>query len=261
MPGVEIVSSNPQQAPVVIALDCDGAGRLAGLMPLHEVADCSIEIDHHSSTERTSDIAYVDANAGATGVLVFRIIKALDRPLTPAIATCIYWAVATDTGFFRFANTSAEVLDICAQCAACGADPHLIAHVTVGTRPLPHLILKGRALVGLASHLGGRVLSSAVGPQDFAIAGANRTHVEEIIDDIRLAADVDVYVLFKAIDSANRWEVSLRSGTVNCADVARGFGGGGHAEAAGFSFTGSLNEGRVRLIESLAAVLPAYEDA
>lgn len=261
MPGADLVQDNPRQASVVIALDCDGAGRLAGLQPLHSAAQYSAEIDHHSSTDRTSDILYVDPAAGATGVLVFRIIEALDRPLTSASATCIYWAVATDTGFFRFANTSTEVLEVCARCAACGADPHFIAHTNVGIRPLPHLILKGRALAGLESYLDGRVLASAIGPEDFVAAGADRTHVEEIIDDIRLAENVDVYVLFKAIASDNRWEVSLRSSVANCAQIARGFGGGGHAEAAGFTFDGPLEEGRTRLLDSLSKALPDHHHA
>lgn len=261
IPGADMIGNSPEQASLVIAVDCDGLQRLHNLADMHHQAAHSVDIDHHTGTGRRADIVYVDPHASATGVLVFRILEALDRPLTAPVATCIYWAIATDTGFFRFTNTNAEALDICARCADAGADPHAIAHVAVGTRPLPHLILKGRALAGLQLHLEDRVLATAIGPDDFTAAGADRTHSEGIMDDIRLATDVDVYVLFKAANSDSHWEVSLRSTVADCAQIARRFAGGGHADAAGFTFIGTLNEGRARLLEALADALPQREDA
>ncbi len=256
MPGAEmIVQQTPRAAEVAICLDCEDIGRLDYLTELYSQAPHSAHIDHHTSTSCSAQVCYLDPQASAVGVMIHRILTALQRPLTPQVATCIYWAIATDTGFFRFANTNAEALRLCAECVAAGADAHAIAQAAVARRPLPHLVLKGRALADLKQYLDGRVLLSVVTAEDFAAAGANRTHTEEIIDDIRLAPDVDVYVLLKAVGDNDAWEASLRSGAIDCAEVARRFGGGGHAEAAGFSFSGSLEEARRHLLDALAEAL------
>ncbi len=261
MPGADMIATQPpSSAAVPIILDCDDINRLEHLAPLVAGAAKCAELDHHTATERTCDIRYVDPQASAVGILIHRILRALGRPLTPAIATCIYWAVATDTGFFRFGNTDAEALSVCAECVHAGADPAAIANAAVGIQPLPHLVLKGRALAALKEYLNGRVLLSAVTMQDFAAAGADRTHTDQIIDDIRRAPGPDVYVLFKASGTGERWDVSLRSSVIDCAQVARGFSGGGHAEAAGFSFTGPLAEARKSLLDVLAGLLPDRAD-
>ncbi len=261
MPGAEMVTEQPLQAPdVAISLDCDDISRLDHLTDAYLQAPYRTEIDHHTSARCSCEVCYIDPEASAVGVLIHRILTAMHRPLTPEIATCIYWAIATDTGFFRFANTNAEALRVSAQCVAAGAHAHGIARATVGSRPLAHLILKGRALADLKQYLDGRVLLTVVSMQDFAAAGANRTHAEGIIDDIRLAPDVDVYVLFKAAGANDCWQVSLRSGVIDCAELARRFGGGGHAQAAGFSLDGTLADGRRHLLDALADVLPKQTD-
>ena len=257
MPGAEMVVERPDVcADVVVALDCDGTGRLDGLERLFLQADRCADIDHHTSTDRTCPVTYVDPRASATGVLVHRIAMAMDVSLSVEMATCIFWAICSDTGFFQFANTDPEALGVCSACVAAGADPRAIARLTLGMRPLPHLILKGYAMSSLEERVDGRVLLSAIGPHHFAAAGASRTHAEEIIDRMKLAPDNDVYVLFKCASPGDPWDVSLRSDVVDCASVARQFGGGGHKEAAGYSFDSPLEEGRERLLRALAEVLP-----
>ncbi len=257
MPGADMVTQQPSQPPdVAVSLDCDDISRLDHLTEAYLQAPHCAEIDHHTNTRRSCEVFYVDPQASAVGVLIHRILTAMHQPLTAQIGTCIYWAIATDTGFFRFANTNAEALRVCAECVAAGADARRIARATVGNRPLAHLVLKGRALANLKQYLDGRVLLGVVSMQDFAAAGANRTHAEGIIDDIRLAPEADVSVLFKAPSPNNCWQVSLRSSVIDCAEVARRFGGGGHAEAAGFSFDGPLADGRRHLLDALADLLP-----
>ncbi len=260
MPGAEMVVEQPDSgADVVVALDCDGTARLDGLERFFVEADRCADIDHHTSTDRSCSVTYVDPRASATGVLVYRIAMAMDVSLNAEMATCIFWAIASDTGFFQFANTDAEALAVCSACVAAGADPKAITRLTLGSRPLPHLVLKGHALSKLEEELDSRVLLSAIGPDDFAAAGASRTHAEEIIDGMKLAPDNDVSVLFKCASPGDPWDVSLRSDVVDCASVARQFGGGGHKAAAGYSFDSSLEEGRGRLLRALADVLPEQD--
>jgi len=260
MPGAEMVVEHPADAPdVVVALDCDGTARLGRLETFFVQSDRCADIDHHTSSDRSCPVTYLDPRASATGALVYRIAMAMGVSLNAEMATCIFWAIASDTGFFQFANTDPEALAICSACVAAGADARAIARLTLGTRPLPHLILKGLALSRLEEALDGRVLLSVIGPDDFASAGATRTHAEEIIDNMKLAPDNDVFVLFKSASPGDPWDVSLRSEVVDCASVARQLGGGGHKEAAGYSFDSSLEDGRGRLLRALANLLPKQD--
>lgn len=243
LPGGRFVVDRPSQAPdVAIALDCADLGRLGEAGELLRASPTCIEIDHHADPERTCPVRYIDPTAAAVGAMIYRIMQPLGVPLSADTATCIYWAIATDTGFFRFGNTDAEALEVCAECVRAGAQPDEIARQSAGTKSVEHLMLKGRALAGMQLHLGGRVATSVLGPPDFAAAGADRRHCEDIIDDLRTARGTALVALLKAPTDDTDWEVSLRSRAVNCTTLASGFGGGGHTEAAGYSFKGTASE-------------------
>ena len=256
LPGSRFVVDAPTAgADVAIALDCADLSRLGDAIGTVRAAATCVEIDHHADVQRSCPVRYIDPSACAVGAMIYRIMPGLGAQLTADIATCIYWAVATDTGFFRFGNTDAEALGVCAECVRAGAQPDEIARQSAGTKPIEHLRLKGRALAGMRVHLGGRVLTSAIGPTDFATAGAGRQHCEDIIDDMRTAAGAALVALLKAPENETDWEISLRSRSVNCAALASTFGGGGHAEAAGYSFDGPAGDALDALITRAGALL------
>lgn len=256
LPGVEMLVHPPvPQADAAIALDCDGADRLAELKPVFLAHTRCADIDHHTGNDRPCVLSWVDSSASATGILIYRIVRALNQPLTPEIATCIYTAIATDTGFFRFANTDAETLRTCAECVAAGADPRWIAKHVIEDRPLAHILLKGRALAGLEQWVDGHVLCATLSQEDFDAANATRAHVEGIIDEVKRAQGFVAYVLFKGTAQLDQWDVSLRSETIDCAAAAAHFGGGGHRAAAGFSYSGNLAKVREELLSVLARAI------
>ena len=253
LPGSELVTEGPpHSANAAIAVDCDGIDRLQQLGEVFLAASHRAEMDHHTGEQRCSAISYVDATASAVGVLVYRTARTLSCELTAEIATGIYLAIATDTGFFRYANTNGEALRIGGECVDAGVDAKAVADLATGNRPLAHLVLKGLALRGLSRHLDGRVLIGTLTPADFATAHAERSHAEAVIDDIKSASDTLVYALFKAAGPDDEWDVSLRSEAVDCAAVARDFDGGGHAAAAGYTCRGALAHCRDNLLTKLA---------
>lgn len=262
LPGIEMLVQPPvPHADAAITLDCDGADRLAELKPVFLAHSLCADIDHHTGTDRPCSLSWVDSSAAATGILIYRLVRALNQPLTPEIATCIYIAIATDTGFFRFANTNSETLHTCAECVAAGANPRWIARHVVEDRPLAHLLLKGRALANLEQCLNDRVLCATLSQEDFDATNATRAHVEGIVDELKRAQGFDVYALFKGTAQLDQWDISLRSETVDCAAAAAHFGGGGHHAAAGFSFSGRLEQVRKELLTVLAEALAEVHNA
>ncbi|MBI3945137.1 MAG: DHH family phosphoesterase [Armatimonadetes bacterium] len=217
---------------VSVALDCDGFHRLGPAGPGVRSAARVIEIDHHSGEDRFGDVLVVDRKAAATGDLVFTLLKLLGQPLTPDIATNLYVALLTDTGSFRFANTTARSLRIAAELVDCGADAARIAEHVYETRSFAAVAMLGRALASLKRGEKGALVWARLTARDFLGTGGSDAETEGIINHLRSIEGVKVALLFRQVDG--RIRVSLRGrAPVNVAAVARAFGGGGHHQAAG----------------------------
>ncbi len=246
-----VVPDDFDVAVVLDAGDCQQLGELAGIV---EQASVVVWIDHHRTNQGGGDVDYLDTGAAATALQVYRVISALGAQIDERIATCLYCGLATDTGFFTYENTSADVLIAAGELVQAGADPWGIA-TEVQNRIGPAAArLRGRALACLATAANGRIVHAALTPRDFTVAGASQEDTEGIIDLLKLVADSGVQVLFKAI-SHNHWRVSLRSSAVDVAAIAEAFGGGGHVPAAGCSVPGALPEVRAKVIQAIEDAL------
>jgi phosphoesterase RecJ-like protein len=252
LPGAEEVLTECGSREVAICLDCDGARRLGVAAETVHQAQIVIDIDHHAGHDVFGHIAWVDATAPAAGYQVYELLKALGDGCRPEIATCLYCAVGTDSGYFRYANTSPELLRAAAEMVECGADPKAIAEATLQRYPPEFVRLAGRALAGLSVRLNGRAAVSVLTLDDFRKAGTDET--EGLIDYLRTVSQVDLLVLMRA--SQEGWRVSLRSlAGLDVSRVAKALGGGGHAAAAGCTLHGSLDEAWATLEGALGGVL------
>jgi phosphoesterase RecJ-like protein len=252
LPGAQAVVREAAPQEVAIALDCDGTRRLGATADTVNAAAIVIDIDHHAGHSPFGQIAWLDDAMPAAGYQVYELLRALGSPLTPEIATCLYCAVGTDSGYFRYANTSPRLLRMAAELVEEGADPKAIAEATLDRHALQTVHLAGRALASLSLRLGGCVALAVLTAQDYVDAGAE--HSEGVIDYLRTLAGVDLLVLIR--EAKEGWRVSMRSlGTVDVSRVARSLGGGGHPAAAGCTLHGSLEEAWAALEAALARAL------
>ena len=259
LPGSEALTQELSAPPAVaIMIDCDSPGRLDHLESLITAAPVLIQIDHHTGPPG-GHVQYVDQQASAASCLIWRLLRALEWPITPEIATCLYVGIATDTGFFRFENTNPEAFSICAELVAFGAEPSRIAGLVHDRRPLRRLQLAGRALASLQSAGDGRIVWGVLEPEDYAATGCGAADTETIVDLLKQAEDQEICVLFKRPRPGDPWQVSLRSRTVDVAAAARRYDGGGHARAAGFDFAGPLEQLRASLLPLLTGQLDGSE--
>jgi phosphoesterase RecJ-like protein len=254
LPGVAVVRPGASRAPfeVLLAVDCDGADRMAVGPQVAARAPLTISIDHHATAEPFGDLRYLDPSAAAAGELIYYLLGDLGAPITPEIATCLYCAIATDTGFFRFVNTTARALAVCAELVRAGADPAEIAVKAYEEKSINALALLGRALERARLHADGQIIATCLAPADFAATGASHADTEGIIDRLKFVRGVRVAALLREVRD-NEVYVSLRStdGT-NVAVVAARFGGGGHAVAAGCIVPGPLDEAYRRVVSAVA---------
>jgi len=218
-----------------IILECDSIQRtrLEGLEQLF-----LINIDHHVSSKNFAHLNWIDPSASAVAEMVFRLGLAAKVKITPEMATCLYTAVLTDTGSFCYSPTNAHTFDLARCLVQYGADPAHIAQNVYFANPISKMRLLGTALTGLQHE--GAITWMSVTRHDMEQTGALDEDCEGLVNYALGIAGVEVAVFFRELAN-ERIRVSIRSkGSVNVADIAEKFGGGGHECAAGFSIQGPV---------------------
>lgn len=239
-------------------VDCE-PNRIGGLKPLLSTAQRLVNVDHHATNTRPSghpsETRLVDPSAAATGLLIYRLIRYWALPLDLEVATHLYTAVAGDTGAFRYANTTAEALEVAREAVRTGVRPETVAHHLYERRPLAELQLLGRALATLERSDDGRVAWMAI-PNGW-IAGQAADAFDGFVNYPRMVEGVEVALLFREVEPGTV-RVSLRSQSwVDVSQIASTFGGGGHARAAGCTLKLPLDEAVKRVRGAVEAALAA----
>jgi len=240
------------RADVVVVVDISDLGRLGDLgKTVHERRAPVACIDHHVSPGTLPDgPRLVAPEATATAELVFDLAAALEWPLSTDAARALYVGILTDTGGFRFSNTSARALRVAAALLERGVEPESIYEAVYASAP------EGRVRL-LADVLQTLVVEPERGLAWVTVpAGALERHgvtpddLDGIVEHARSIAGVRLALLFRQIANG-RIKVSFRSmGSVDSAALAQGFGGGGHHKAAGASLEGSVAEVQERVLNA-----------
>jgi bifunctional oligoribonuclease and PAP phosphatase NrnA len=249
MPGLDLlvpadrVATDPD---LVICFDVAAESRLGDLVDRLDRGRVSVVLDHHASNTGFGQIHLVDPTAAATSVVAEQLLDRLGVPLDPEIAECLYVALATDTGSFKFDMTTPAVHELAARLLATGIRAGEISRRIFDTRPFGAVKLYGEVL-GRAqlepAVAGGAGLVWTYATLDDLRRHDQRPYVlEGLIDSVRSAAEADVSCLVKQVGDGE-WAVSLRSkGGVDVSRVAVALGGGGHRLAAGFTGRGTVDD-------------------
>jgi phosphoesterase RecJ-like protein len=203
-----------------------------------------INIDHHPDNKMFGDINLLDPKASATGALVYRLITAAGFTIDYPTALCIYTAIVTDTGSFRYSNADHEAFLISGQMVSYGINPWYVAEKLYESQPLERLELLGLALSTLQVTGRGDVASITVTLEMYAKTGATSELTDGFINYPRSIGGVEVAVFFREVEKG-LFKVGFRSkGKVDVSVLAAAFGGGGHHNAAGCKISGSLDEAK-----------------
>lgn len=246
-------------ADAVLVLDTGEPGRIgrvAGLIGDRDV----LVIDHHlpSGSGLRGQILQ-DPTACATGELVYDLLQqaGLHRPWPARIREAVYTAILTDTGGFRFSNTSPRAHTIAAELLAQGVEPEAVYRRVYGNVPLARVHLLRAALDGLEvdAHLPITWLTIPRGLIEEL--GTSADDVEGIIEHARSVRGTEVALLFRETSDGST-KVSFRStGDVNVNAVARAFGGGGHEKASGALIAGRMDEVQPRVLDAVREAVGA----
>ncbi len=258
LPGAETVVSTEDGAgyDVAVVVDCGSPERTGRVGAELRKCPLMINIDHHRTNGDRGDLALVDPDAAATGLLIHRVLTALRYDIDPDVAVNLYVAVLTDTGSFHYSSASPEAFEVAGDMIRRGVDPWGVAEQVYETQSAGRLRLLGRVLGSLEIASGGRVASIATTRTDLSEFAEGKDALEGFINYPRSIVGVEVAVSFRE-EERGGIRVSFRSkGRVDVSAVAARFGGGGHRNAAGCTVPGTLAEVRRKVTEALEAVLP-----
>jgi len=214
-----------------------------------------VNLDHHLTSENFGDYNIIDPVAAATGILVHRIAAAYGYPLDLETALCIYVAIITDTGSFRYSNANREAFTIAGEMIECGVNAWDVAEKLYENQPQKRLELLSRALDTLDVICGGQAASLTVTTDMYAETGADAELTDGFVNYPRSIRGVEVAIFFRQIDDS-KYKVGFRSkGAVNVAVFAESLGGGGHHNAAGCTVAGTLEQVKARVYEIVGATL------
>ena len=247
---------------VVIACDVGSIER-TGLVPqaLNENV-ILVNIDHHpgSPGEHAAGqlLNILDHTYASTTMLAYVLLEeAWPGCVDADTATCLYVGLITDTGCFRHSNTSSDALRVGSELAQRGANPGAIAEHFMFRRRPEALELLGAVLSTLEFHGDKRLAVLRLTKEMLARTSARMDETEGFVNYASSLEGVEVAVLLREIDTHST-KLSLRaSGEFDVSVVARRFGGGGHAKAAGMALECHLDQARDQIVEAIVADLPA----
>jgi phosphoesterase RecJ-like protein len=249
---IEIASSVTPDADAVIVMECSELSR-TGVSGME--GQFIINIDHHAGNRLYGAVNWYDETAAACGEMVFDVIRALGVPLSEQIATHIYLAILTDTGSFHHSNITPRTFDICRQAVEAGVSPPAMARRVFDSNSFGKLKLIGALLNAMELADEGRLAILYMDDDMLRACGCTHNDTEGVINLPLTAREIQAVVFFKAAPG-NVVRVSMRSKyDVDVREVASGYGGGGHKNAAGFTYQGKLADLRPGLIERLVGAI------
>jgi len=244
----KIISDINHKFSNVITLDVADQKRTGDISQLIDENSTILNIDHHPTNDDFGDINVVLSSAAATAEVMYDLIKQMNFDLNQEIATCIYTGLLTDTGGFRYSNTTAKVMRIASELLEYDISPGFIAEIALETITLDYIKILKIALEHLEIVEKGHIAWTYLTLENLESTGALSADTEGVVNYTRNIDGVEVGIFFKQT-TADGVKVSLRSKRhVDVGLIAKKFGGGGHARAAGFSYNGNIDDVKKQLL-------------
>lgn len=248
-----------KEVDLLVVLDISDVKRLGVLTDsVRAMTVPKLVIDHHiASDEPAGSVVVSDTTACATAELVYDVAVVMGWELTPAMARSLYTGMLTDTGGFRFSNTSPRCLAVAAQLLACGVDPEDMYTRIYASAPAGRIRLMADVLGTLQVDEAAGLTWLSMGADALERHSVRAEDLDGIVEHARSIAGTRMALFFRDLGH-NKVKVSFRStGATDVNAFARQFGGGGHAKAAGALVTGGLGEVRDQVVEAARRFLAA----
>jgi phosphoesterase RecJ-like protein len=254
----DVESGWPEQFPfakfdALLVVDTGTWSQLPGLRERVAGWDAPrLVVDHHLTQEDWATTKLVRTDAAAAGEIVAELLERWGVTFDAAIASCLFLAIASDTGWFQYSNTRPQTMRLAAKLMEAGVDTDRMYQLLYQNERAERVALQSRALQSLELLKDGRLAVMRVRKQDFEETKANVPDTESLINLPLQIRTVEVSLLFTEPKDPGPVRVSLRSkGQVDVARFAEPFGGGGHARAAGLKVDGDFDAAHDKVVAAM----------
>jgi phosphoesterase RecJ-like protein len=215
-------------------------------------------IDHHGSNMLYADKVWLEPESASTAEMIFLLLKEMGAQITPKIASCLFTGVSTDTGCFRFSNTTVRTFEIAAELSKLGADTYNIIQVFFETKTKTYAALERLALEGMRLYCDDRCALICVTQDMYKRSGSNESETDRLANLPRQIEGVLVGVTMRELKDGG-FKASVRThGDINASEICGRLGGGGHVGAAGCTLYGTKQQAINSLLKEIQAELDAF---
>ena len=251
LPGIEeyrrFAPDESVEADLLVVIDASSADRAGNAMDVVKPG-AVLNIDHHKTNTRFADYLYLDSDAAATAEIIYSLLLEMGIAFTHDIATCIYEGIYTDTGSFKYSNTTSKTMETAAALLKYGVNPSVISdNMELKSRSQVEMLRK--VLETLTFLKDGRIAYIEIAPELYD----HNVDTDAFISYPRYVEGVEIALLFKQVED-NLTRVSFRSKEIDVAKIAVSFGGGGHKKAAGCSIFSPLPEAKKTVLKVVEAL-------
>lgn len=236
---------------LAISIDCATKVRMGYFENIYNKSKFKINIDHHETNPKYGDINIINAKSSSCGELIFDFAEKLNLYISKETATCLYTAILTDTGAFRYSNTTSNTFSTASKLVDLGVNPHMIYEHCFESRPVEMLKIASTAMANANFIENNKIAYTTVDRKMLKEFNALDEHLEGIPEMLRQATSVEIAFVVKETVK-NEAKFSFRSKEKDVASLCSQFGGGGHKLAAGCILKSSIDE-------ALKIVLPEVQ--
>lgn len=250
-----VYTNNNTKYDTAIAIDCGDKERLAQRNEIFENATITINIDHHPTNKEFAIYNNIDVSVSSVGEIIYQIIKLMGTDIDKCIAEALYVAIATDTGGFRYSNTTSVTHQIIGDLINSGVNVADISQRIFDTVSLEKAKLTAAAISSIEILEKGKIAYITISKDVFKKTGANEEDFDGLADIGRNIEGVEVAVSFRQLNDKET-KINFRSKTyVDVATIACLYKGGGHHRAAGATVNASIDELKKLVLKDLVEVL------
>lgn len=235
---------------LVITLDVAAIDRVMDSKILFDKAKCTVNIDHHKTNPKFGDYQIIEADASSCGEVLFNYFKAHNWVLTEDAAICLYTAIMTDTGNFRFENTSSNTFRAAADLVDAGANPNYIYKKCYETKTKNYVMFQNYCVNKAVFIEDNKIAYTTVYKKDLEKFSAGDDYTDGIAETLRAIDTTEVSFVAKEVES-KLTKISMRSKKADVAAVCMKFGGGGHTFAAGCTIKANIKDSITQLLKEI----------
>ena len=235
---------------MVITLDVAAIDRVRDSKILFDKAKCTVNIDHHKTNPGFGDFQIIEPEASSCGEVLFNYFKKNNWVITEEAATCLYTAIMTDTGNFRFENTTSSVFAAVSQLVEHGANPHDIYKYCYETKTKNFVMFQNYCVNKAVFLDNNKIAYTTVYKKDLEKFSAGDDYTDGIAETLRAIDSTEVSFVVKEVES-KLTKVSMRSKHIDVAEICANFGGGGHTYAAGCTIKATIEDSINKLLKEI----------